>query len=175
MPNPNRGSSSKQSSNASRISIHELCRQNDPSSPRTRQSVPSIQSLLSQPGSSSQAGSSSSTRPGPSSVKMKRMWTSVEDRRLRQLVEVSPGNWNLIAISLPGRNGKQCRERWLNHLKPDIRKGHWTEEEDAIILREAKARGHQWSKIAKMLPGRSANAVKNHYYSTLTRKYGDQM
>ncbi len=172
MTNPNRpsSSSSKPSSSASRISVHRLVDANEPASSRSHARLPPIQSLLSQTGSSSQAGSSSSARPSSLGGKVKKMWTSIEDRRLRQLAEASPDNWNVIAASLPGRTGKQCRERWLNHLRPNIRKGNWTEDEDKIILREQRRIGNKWAEIARLLPGRSDNAVKNRYYSVLTRK-----
>jgi Myb-like DNA-binding domain len=100
----------------------------------------------------------------------KRMWTSEEDDLLRQIAGDSPDNWNMIGVALPGRTGKQCRERWLNNLRPDIRKGGWSREEDDLIIREQAYRGNQWSAIARMLPGRSDNAVKNRYNATL-RKY----
>jgi Myb-like DNA-binding domain len=98
------------------------------------------------------------------------MWTSEEDELLRQIAGDSPDNWNMIGVALPGRTGKQCRERWLNNLRPDIRKGGWSREEDDLIIREQAYRGNQWSTIARMLPGRSDNAVKNRYNATL-RKY----
>jgi Myb-like DNA-binding domain len=100
----------------------------------------------------------------------KRMWTTEEDELLRKIAGDFPENWNIIGINLPGRTGKQCRERWLNNLRPDIRKGGWSREEDELILREQALRGNQWSTIARMLPGRSDNAVKNRYNATL-RKY----
>ncbi len=106
---------------------------------------------------------------GSSSGKGKRLWTSEEDELLKRLAGSSPENWNLISTSLDGRTGKQCRERWLNHLRPDIRKGSWTQAEDNIILREQAVRGNCWSDIARLLPGRSDNAVKNRYNATLKR------
>ena len=63
-------------------------------------------------------------------------WTKEEDVKVMELVkELGPKKWSAIADHLPGRIGKQCRERWHNHLNPDIRKDAWTPEEDAVILR----------------------------------------
>lgn len=70
---------------------------------------------------------------------------------------------SLIATQFPGRSGKQCRERWLNHLDTRVRKSAWTGGED-VVLCEAQGRlGNKWSEISKLLPGRAENAVKNRY------------
>ncbi|KAI9119777.1 hypothetical protein K1719_009166 [Acacia pycnantha] len=102
----------------------------------------------------------------------KAAWTPEEDKSLAEVIAVHGAKrWKSIA-SKAGLNrcGKSCRLRWLNYLRPNIKRGNISDQEEDLILRLHKLLGNRWSLIAGRLPGRTDNEIKNYWNSHLSKK-----
>ncbi|KAJ7951515.1 MYB transcription factor [Quillaja saponaria] len=107
---------------------------------------------------------------------IKGAWTLEQDEKLAELVAVHGAKkWKTIAVKAGlNRSGKSCRLRWLNYLRPNIKRGNISDQEEDLILRLHKLLGNRWSLIAGRLPGRTDNEIKNYWNSHLSKKINDQ-
>jgi hypothetical protein len=90
-------------------------------------------------------------------------FTPAEDAQLRALMQNFPG-WGVIAGYLPGKNARQCRERWINYLDPSVNNALWTQAEDDLLLSLYKTLGSQWVRLEQFFQGRPAAHIKNRWH-----------
>jgi myb proto-oncogene protein len=110
--------------------------------------------------------------------KERTLWSQYEDESILTLIEKygTVRKWAVISRELEstygifGRSGKQCRERWFNHLDPDVKKQKISADEERLIATEYRRVGNRWTEIAKLFPGKTENAVKNFFYSRIRKK-----
>ncbi|EAY20711.1 Myb-like DNA-binding domain containing protein [Trichomonas vaginalis G3] len=104
-------------------------------------------------------------------LRCKNHFTYIEDRKLSDLINnFGCTDWNEIADKMPGRNARQCKERWEKYLSPTVNKGPYSYEEDQTILEQYEVYGSQWVKIASHLKGRSDASVKARFKLLMRRK-----
>ena len=99
-------------------------------------------------------------------------WTKKEDETLLTVVKkYGAQNWTYLSQFIPLRVGKQCRERYYNHLDPNVRREPWSSEEDELIIKYHDMYGNKWTDISKAINnGRPPNSIKNRWNSTLKRR-----
>ncbi|CAL5406413.1 unnamed protein product [Camellia sinensis] len=98
-------------------------------------------------------------------------WTAEEDRKLKAYI-TRYGCWNwrqLPKFAGLSRCGKSCRLRWMNYLRPNIKRGNFSKEEEDLIINLHESLGNRWSAIAAQLPGRTDNEIKNHWHTYLKK------
>lgn len=92
----------------------------------------------------------------------KSMFTEMEDTKLKEIVLKNGAcHWGKIAMNLPGRSARQCRDRWFNYLDPLLSDKEWTKEEDNTLINMHKKYGNRWKDISNFLEGRSLNSIRN--------------
>ena len=105
---------------------------------------------------------------------IRKKFTPEEDNILRDLVKrYGAKKWIEIAKAIPGRTGRQCRDRFQNYLSPSLTNGPWTKEDDLLLLQKVRELGSSWSKIIPHFPGRSPNNIKNRYNIHLSKHIND--
>lgn len=138
---------------------------------QTPKSRPPTPCRLAQPESEPVSTRRTKKKLAKKSKRPKNIWSPDEDKKLLELIDVyGPAHWSTIASSMEGREGKQCRERWHNHLNPAIMKDSWTEQEDLRLFLLYKLYGSKWSVLSFMFAGRTDNSIKNHWNSIMKKK-----
>jgi hypothetical protein len=91
-------------------------------------------------------------------------FSPAEDEQLRLAIETyGISDWNAVANAVEGKNARQCKERWLNYLAPELNMSAWTREDDVLLLRAYQELGNKWVQIAKRFQNRTDSMVKNRF------------
>jgi hypothetical protein len=102
---------------------------------------------------------------------IKGSWSKEEDEKILNLVDIYGKSWSKISKVLVSRNGKQIRDRFINVLDPQIKKGRFTEEEDSNLIRLYMFYGSKWASISKFFPNRTADMIKNRFHSSIKKLF----
>lgn len=104
-------------------------------------------------------------------ISKRKAFTTAEDLILISLVnQIGTQSWERIAVHLPNRSARQCRERWISYLSPNITNGPWSTSEDQLLLQLVQQYGTKWTEISRYFINRSDANIKNRYYSHLKPK-----
>ena len=101
-------------------------------------------------------------------------FTAEEDKKLKELVDQYGREWSKIASMLPGRTGRQCRDRWANYVDPNISTKPWTQQDDNLLLQKYNEIGAHWRVLANCFPSRSINNVRNRVVKLLKQGHSPQ-
>ncbi|RLN08851.1 hypothetical protein C2845_PM11G17960 [Panicum miliaceum] len=108
---------------------------------------------------------------GTVSFKRRVAWSQEENEILIQMVNAhSSKDWSSIARAVPGRSRKQCRDRWTHYLDPAVSQMAWSEQEEIDLIYAHKTHGNKWCELAKLFPGRTGKAIKNHWTGAMKKK-----
>ncbi|CAD8092824.1 unnamed protein product [Paramecium primaurelia] len=113
-------------------------------------------------------------RVKPDNEEKNQKWTPEEDEKVKRLTKEYKFDWKVIARFLSNRTGRQIRERYINHLDPNITTKAWSQQEDLKIWTLYKKIGSRWSEMAKKLKGRPENMIKNRFYGYIRKNYAKQ-
>ncbi|KAG2646967.1 hypothetical protein PVAP13_2KG541700 [Panicum virgatum] len=128
------------------------------------------------PDLSSSSGAAAAAVPDAAAKKDRHIvsWSAEEDNVLRaQIAQHGTDNWTIIAAQFKDKTARQCRRRWYNYLNSECKKGGWSREEDMLLCEAQKLLGNRWTEIAKVVSGRTDNAVKNRFSTLCKRRAKD--